>query len=738
MLALAGTSYSQGAIRLTWEVVKYDITATLPSDYSADRDLDVTAALAIKNISSSSFSRLTLRISDQAQVSSVTANGSNADFSNSPESTGGAKPLQRVVVSLPAVAAGQTTNVSVRYKLAVKENDGLASLSEAGSQFLPFSFWYPTPTSWFFTGGADFAPVRITVNGADGQSVFSAGSGTANTFDLPLNGQPFFVAGTYENTVVEGVEVAYPKRGSAGARPERVETLASIAKKADAFLSQRLGKSLGVPIRIICVKRGAGFSDSGTVLVDEAVLSRAQIDSSTVQNLAEGLAKSYLGNVIAVNDDGYGVIREGLSRFLANEFIETEYGEAVADVERLRQRTSYSAISDRDAPLNVVTPADGYYYTSTANKGSLIWGYLARSAGENFYSILKNESEDNSLTLPEVRSAFSNQKAYLDYTIDRVTEMNLMIGLPQKAGGSTKSALRNLGDIDANVVVTATTKAGNKIRTNVTVRAKNFGEAVFQTVEEIVRVEVDEHKSYPQTNYSDDVAPRIADEPDPVLFVKREFDRQKYSEAETNALAVLGRYPEFHDVRVLLARSQLAAGKVTDARSNFEKVLGSALPSAQSIAWSELGLGEIAKRTGQTAEAASRFRAAILADAEYGATLGALRGIVDSGGGSAGEDVKAFFSTFDKAVISNSKAQVDVLLAGGEVSRFSASVTGSAQQWVTDVRFAYDVDGVDTVVGAEVQLKLLNRDEESGVALFRISRTPSGLKLTSVDILEVG
>lgn len=737
VLALAGTSYSQSAIKLTWEVVRYDITATVPEDFRTGRDLDVDASLTFKNISDSSASTLSLRISDQAEISSVRAGGSTADFRSSPETTGGARPLQRTVVSIPPVGPGQTATVSVRYKLKVKENDGLAALSPGGSQFLPFSFWYPTPTSWFFTGGADFAPVKITVNAGSGSRVYSSGNGSDSTYQNDLNGQPFFVAGPFESSTVNGVEIVYPRRGGVPVEQERISRLAEIATKANEFISARLGGRLAAPLRIICVKRGSGFSDSGTVLIDDAVLVREKPDSSAVQSIVEGIAKSYLGNVVTVRGDGYGVVREGLSRFIANEFIESEFGEEAAAVERLRQRTSYSAISDRDAPLNIVSPADGYFYTATANKGSIIWAYLEAAAGETFYSIIRERSSDGQLSLQELRAAFSGEKAYLDYAIDRVTQMNLMIGLPVKANGRTTSALRNLGEIDARVIVTATTASGKKIRLPVTVRAKEFGEAAFDGQEEIVRVEIDENKLYPQTNFSDDVAPRIADDPDPLLFVKREFDRQNFSDAESNARTVLSLYPEFHDVRVLLARSQLAQGKITDAGRNFEQVLASPLPSAQSIAWSQFGLGEIAQKTGQAESAGGKFREAILADADYGATLGAARALAAIGGPPPADEIKSYFASFDRAVISNSKAEVEAITAGGEVSRFAASVAGQAQQWTTTIRFVQEVDGVDILVGANVQLKLLNRDIETGVAMFRLSRTPSGLKLSGVDIFEV-
>ena len=740
MFALCAVSaHGQGRIALTWEVTKYDISASIPSDTSSSRSLDVTAVLSLKNVSRSASPRLTLRISEEAEVSSVTANGTAADFSKAQESIGGGRSIQKIVSRIPSVASGQILTVSVKYKLNVKENSGLASLSAIGNQFLPMSFWYPTPTSWFYPGGADFAPMKINVSAPAGTRVFAAGNASGNSYEVQLNGQPFFVAGQYESSTVDGVEIGYIKRTSGGAPQARLEELASIATRASAFVGGKLGRKLGTPIRILCVKRGAGFSDSGMILVDDSVLVRDKFDAQAAATVIEGIAKSYLGNVIKVEDDGYGVIREGLSRYLANEFIEQEYGEEVAAVGRLEQRTSYATIARRDAPLNVVSPVDGYYYVATANKGAFVWGHLADTFGDNFYEVLRSRSEDGVLDLAEIRQSFSSEKAYLDYTIDQVTQLNLMVGLPQQVNGGTKAALRNIGDIDARVVVAATTSSGKILRKTVTIPAKSFGEAVFDSQEKVVRVVVDENKSYPQTDYSDDVAPRVIDETDPILYIKKEFDRQRYSEAERNAGQVLDQYPEFHDARILLARALLAGGKFTEAQRQYDRVIASKLPSPQSLAWAELGLGDVASKTGQASVAAGHYMKAIAADAEYGTTLGAVRNLISQGGAPSPDDsIKAFFSAFDRAAVSNSKVEVQSILEGGEVSRFAANVAGQAQEWTTTPVFIQEIDGVDVLVAANISLRLINKEVETGIAMFRLSRTPAGLRLSGLEIFEVG
>src|SRR6185295_19759840 len=102
-----------------------------------------------------------LRISPSADVSAVKINDSTVDFTKSEEKAGGSISLQRIGIRFPSVAVGGTVTAAVEYKLNIKDNNALTSLSPAGEQFLPLSFWYPTPNSWYFARGADAAPFGI-------------------------------------------------------------------------------------------------------------------------------------------------------------------------------------------------------------------------------------------------------------------------------------------------------------------------------------------------------------------------------------------------------------------------------------------------------------------------------------------------------------------------------------------------------------------------------------------------
>src|SRR5690606_9070108 len=91
-------------ISATWQVEKYDITATLPAN-DTDRAMNVQAVLTLKNISSSAARTATLRISPSAEITTGKVNGATADLTKGQEKIGSGT-LQRVVFRLPSVAPG--------------------------------------------------------------------------------------------------------------------------------------------------------------------------------------------------------------------------------------------------------------------------------------------------------------------------------------------------------------------------------------------------------------------------------------------------------------------------------------------------------------------------------------------------------------------------------------------------------------------------------------------------------
>src|SRR5258708_38197610 len=134
-------------------------------------------------------------MNSKAETKCVSIGGASAAYKSLPESCGGA---QRLTITLPnAIGPNESVIATVEYRLPVAENSGLAAISPAASQFLPISLWYPSANTPFAVRGADYAPFRLTVNGANAISSGTEKSASGNSvFEQPLNALPFFVAGT--------------------------------------------------------------------------------------------------------------------------------------------------------------------------------------------------------------------------------------------------------------------------------------------------------------------------------------------------------------------------------------------------------------------------------------------------------------------------------------------------------------------------------------------------------------
>ena len=140
-------------------------------------------------------------------------------------------------------------------------------------------------------------------------------------------------------------------------------------------------------------------------------------------------------------------------------------------------------------------------------------------------------------------------------------------------------------------------------------------------------------------------------------------------------------------------RGRFCQNRTADAANEFRTMLDERLPSAGSLAWANEGLGELAAKAGQNADAGKYADAVIRADADYGASLAArnLRTKINAAP-AVDADVKDFFARFDKAATSNRKTDVEALVIPGEVGRFAGGLSGSAEQWQTQ---ASPVDRLD-------------------------------------------
>ena len=751
ILCLVIQAGAQAPATVIWQVTSFDVNANVQQ---AERVLNVVATINATNVGSGPGRTLTVRLNSKASVKSVAAGGGVANFRPGTEPRG---DLQKIEISLPGtVAPNGNTTVSVTYTLPVESNSGLTAISPIATQFLPLSFWYPMPNTPYSVRGADTAPFHLTVNipNAISSGVEKGGSAGSITFDQTLHGQPFFVQGDWDK--VEGAAdgkgiVVLAEKGAGAEDRKRAETLIAFAAAARAFYAASLGPAPDVPVRLVAVRRGAGFSDGGTVLFDADTLRLPKIDAATALSVAEAVARLWIGGQTAVQGEGSGVLRDALVRFLATQFLEKQFGPDAVKSELYRQRIAYASVAQRDAPLARSSQLDSSYFNSVPNRGAMFWRLVDRRLGhEVLMGVLRaalesGKSDPNGLNLTAVRAALISRggdslKALLDQQLDQVIDTDLLIGLPQQRSGDWISALRNVGSIDVTVTVAATTEQGQELRVEATVPAKSFGEAVFKTPAKIVRVEVDPDKLYPQLDYGNDAVPRGKDLSQALNEAYLQLGAQDFAKAEATARAMLISSSRFQEAQIILARALLGQNRIEDAEKLFRSALDEPLPFTATLAWANIGLGEIAMKRNQAAEAAKRFTDAVIASRDYPSSLAARAARIRAEAAAnnappVDESARAFAAQLSQAVVSNKKPELESRIISGELVRFINASIGT-EVWETKVVRTEQLNA--NLIAADVQIRASKLGTVgSGTAVLMLARTPAGWKLSGIELFEV-
>ena len=750
ILCLVTQAGAQAPATVIWQVNSFDINANVQQ---AERVLNAVATITATNVGSGSGRTMTLRLNSKASVKSVTVGGAATTFRPGSETRG---DLQRIEIALPAsVAPNSNVTAAVTYALPVESNSGLTAISPIATQFLPLSFWYPMPNTPYSVRGVDTAPFRLAVNipNAISSGVEKAGP-SGVSFEQSLHGQPFFLQGDWDK--LEGAAdgkgiVVLLEKGAGAEERKRAEALIAFAAAARGFYVTALGPAPDVPVRLVAVRRGAGFNDGGTVLFDADTLRLPKLDAATALAVAEAVGHLWIGGQTPIRGEGGGVLRDALVRFLATEFLEKHFGEDAARSELYRQRLAYATVAQRDGPLARTSQLDSSYFASVPNRGAMFWRLVDRRLGrEVFNGLLRaalqaGKSDTNGLNLPAVREALVAQggeglKALLDQQLDQVVDTDLMIGLPQQRGAEWVSALRNLGSIDVTVSAVATTERGEQVRAEATVPAKNFGEAVFKTPAKIARVEVDPDKLYPQLDYGNDVMPRAKDLTQALNEAILQLGASDFAKAEATAREMLANAPRFQDAQIILARALLGQGRLDDAEKQFRSALEEPLPFAATLAWANIGLGEIAMKHNQPVEAAKRFNDAVIASRDYPSSLAARAARIRAEAAAnnappVDETARAFIAQLSQAVVSNKKAELESRIVPGELVKFINATIGT-EAWETKVVRTEQINA--NLIAADVQIRANKLGTiGSGTAVLILARTPSGWKLSGIDLFEV-
>jgi Tfp pilus assembly protein PilF len=741
---------AQEEARAAWQITNFDITA---NSQQAERVLGVVAILNATNVGRGTGSSFTFRLNSKAAIKAVTVAGANANYRAIAESYGN---LQRITVSLPSpVAANGSVVLNISYSIPVESNSGLAAISPIGSQFLPLSFWYPAPNTPFTVRGADTAPFRLVVNGVGviSSGVEKSGAPGSTVYEQALNAQPFLVQGDWDK--VEGTAenkniTAFVPRGATPEERKQAEAIIAFAGNARTFYAGLLGAAPEVPIRLVSVRRGSGFSDGGTILLEPGAFRRTKLDSTTAMVVSEAISRLWIGGQTAVRGEGGGLLRDAMPRFLASLFIEKQFGREAAQQELLRERLAYSVVANKDAPVAQLTPLDPTYFSAVPNKGAMVWRLIDQRIGRDAFIVtlrgLLTKGTTGGISLASLRGALVERggdalKTLIDQQMDQVTDLDLMIGVPQQRGGEWVAALRNMGSVDAVTTVKAITASGEQLSVDVTVPARNFGEAVFKTPAKIVRLEIDPEKLYPQLDYSNDSMPRSRNLQEAVSEASRQFGAQDFVKAESIAREALSVAPQMQEAHILLTRALLGQNKIDEAEKLFRLALEEALPTPASLAWANIGLGEVAMKKGQAGEAAKRFNDAVRADAEYASSLAARAGRIraEAAAGAVPVDgaARTFIAQLDQAITTGKKAELESRVVPGELVRFIGGVVGTQPEiWQTKVLRTEQLDAILVAADVSLNTRELGK-EQAGTAVLILARVGSGWKLAGIDLFEV-
>jgi len=236
------------------------------------------------------------------------------------------------------------------------------------------------------------------------------------------------------------------------------------------------------------------------------------------------------------------------------------------------------------------------------------------------------------------------------------------------------------------------------------------------------------------------MVPRAKDLPDALNEATLQLGAQDFVKAEATARGMLNSAPRFQDARILLARALLGQSKLEEAEKLFRSALEEGLPFTSTLAWANIGLGEIAMKRNQAAEAAKRFNDAVIASRDYPSSLAArsarIRAEAAANTAPAVDPaVQAFVTQLSQAVVSNKKAELESKIVSGELVKFVNASIGT-ELWETKVVRTEQLNA--DLIAADVQIRLNKLGTiGSGTAVLMIAKTPGGLKLSGIDLFEV-
>jgi len=779
-----------GAAAQEVEVDRYNINARVDPAASA---ADVRATLTISNLAQSPKLKLYLRLNKLAKVSSVTVNGSAAQFEAADDRR--VTTLRQIIITPSAsIAAGASGTVEVSYRIEAPESSALLHIYPGEVLLSPDAVWFPMPSTVFSLYGPATAPTTVTVSFASGSNLRAASSGALKsdaagqfTFDQPLNSLPLIAGGSFDQPLASergGVKIEVCAQSgitsvTADGKPLATSIASQLSEEAGRiveFYTKLLGQApAGAVFRIISSPRAANIVVPGALVLSEQVFRGDSVNAEVVETLADAIArlwtdgrarlrgqepKSAQDNRPAVKARSPAVLRDSLPRYLSVFYFQDRFGRDAARAMVGRMRSAYTPVaqSGRDSELGVQTIALPNYPAAVLNKGPLVLRLLAETMGpEKFIASVRNlfsGAQTRILTNEELKTSLVKaggpeaEKLFQQW-IDSIVEPDLIVGgpLPSDKPGAQRVNVRNLGTGDVTVALAAVTASGKRSVGLVTVPSENIGAADLQTSEQITALEVDPEKLIVQTNYDNDARDITGNKlRTSALTLFNEsialFNKGEQAQAEAKLREAIRREPDNPILHAWLARTLVALKKVDEVSTEAAAALKVDPPVTPARAWAHIAQGQVALARNQAADAARLLRLAFIEAEEAPAQFAAIESLIQANAAAkitpqVEEPVRAAVASLDAAIKQLSSDKISSLVVKNNLKKFVQGVTVSRPSlWATEILHSDQVDAnrVSLIVGLKVKSE--GRDQ-AGTAVYILLRAGGGWLLEDVQLFNV-
>jgi hypothetical protein len=808
-LMTGGAASAQQAKFADFDIVRSDVTVTLkPTTFSAD----VTAKVQLVNYTKdATATSLTLRLTKAAKLNAFSVNGTAASTEERKQPGSDQQTYAMYsATSLAAIPPGGTVTATMQYTLTFKESTNFAAITPGDCVLLPEANWTPFVHPTQTAHGADTAPYTLTVTGADANDIQSDGArtdaGGAATFTQTLAGRPWLVASSFDKPVTRtftptgGKAVTITVVTQAGLNAgKQAERVAEEAEKALTFYANIFGSTptttytvISTPRKIIGDRRspelrgreydtvrGVRFIGSSGLLIDDGLFRRDTLDADTIEFLVRGAARPWLGGAMKLRGKGLGVVGDALPSWMGAVYFETRFNSDAAREYWIRRTLAYArmaAVRDSslgyergiDAPLAFQTPEDGDYETSTLNKGAIVFRLLERRIGrDKLLAAAKKvaETAGDAPALETLRATVVGTPAdetlatFFKQWFDDLSEPDFVIGLPFKndAGTGWTCALRNFGTGDGVIPVIAVTDKGETLTATATVPSKSYGTVEFKTTANIVRVELDPEKLYPQVRFGYDKNSKQFDndsrpertsayslfsEADQILKRRLkvgEPETARFAEAEPKLAAALEQMPNFTLARAYYARALAAQGKFDAAVVEAGKVNKSVPTALYPAAVAALVEGDAAAAKKNEAAAFEAYRRAVNFDAGVELDDLARRGMVaaEAAMGKTGPidaDIKTFIGQMDQAVRTGTATALEPYFIRPDTPKFVLGIVVSKpDNWTTQILRQERLSSTRVVLDVRVEVVTATKEVQTGSGVIYLRRTGSGWLIERLD-----